>query len=123
MTLTLGSGTGYTVGTPSSASGTIADNDAAPTVSVAATDATGAEQGPDPIVFTITRAANLNGPITVNLTWGGTATRGTDYTVAAGAGGTLNGTGTTLTLAAGVTTVDAHDHARSTTRPPRRPRP
>ena len=47
--------------TPSSASGTIADNDAAPTVSVAATDANGSEQGPDPIVFTVTRSANTNG--------------------------------------------------------------
>ena len=64
VTLTLASGTGYTVGSPASASGTIADNDAAPTVSVSiadndaaptvsvsATDANGAEQASDPITF------------------------------------------------------------------------
>ncbi|MFL6035274.1 MAG: Calx-beta domain-containing protein, partial [Gaiellaceae bacterium] len=105
VTLTVATGTGYTVGTPASASGTIADDDAAPSVSVAATDASGSEQGSDSITFTLTRSANLNGPITVNLTWGGTATRNTDYTVTAGAGGTLNGTGTALTLAAGIATV------------------
>src|SRR5262249_28519348 len=72
--VTIGNGTGYTVGTPASASGTIADNDVAPSVSVAATDANGSEQGPDQIVFTITRGANSNGAIAINLTWSGTAT-------------------------------------------------
>src|SRR5262249_19182306 len=64
-TVTIGTGTGYTVGTPASATGTIADNDVAPSISVTATDASGSEQGPDPIVFSVVRSANTNGAITV----------------------------------------------------------
>ena len=100
--MTIASGTGYTVGSPASASGTIADDDAAPTVSVAATDPNGSEQGPHTIVFTVTRALNTNGTIVVNLTWGGTATFGTDYTVAV-TGGTLSANGLQLTLASSST--------------------
>src|SRR5262249_24182361 len=55
-----------------------------------------------PIVFTVTRGANLNGAITINLTWSGTATFGTDYTVAA-SGGTLSGN--TLKLASGASSA------------------
>jgi hypothetical protein len=98
VTLTLASGTGYTVGSPSSATGSIADNDAAPVIAVTATDAAGAEQGLDAIVFSVTRTSNLNGSLAVGLTWSGTATLGTDYTVAV-TGGTLSGS--TLTLASG----------------------
>src|SRR5262249_53353217 len=79
VTLTLASGTGYTVGTPASASGSIADNDGTPSVSVAATDSTGGEQNQDPITFTVTRTVNPNTQIAVNLTWSGTATLVTDY--------------------------------------------
>ena len=50
-------------------------------VSVAATDAAGAEQGSDPIVFTITRSGSLTNQVVVNLTWSGAAVFGTDYTV------------------------------------------
>ena len=81
MTLTLAAGTGYAVGTPSSATASITDNDGTPTVSVAATDASGAEAASDPIVFTVTRSGNAFTSITVNLTLGGTATAGTDYAV------------------------------------------
>ena len=101
VVLTLGAGTGYTVGSPASATGTIADNDVAPTISVAATDASGAEAGANPIVFTVTRGTNLVGSVVVNLTWGGTATYGTDYTVSV-SGGTLSANRLQLTLADGV---------------------
>jgi hypothetical protein len=102
VTVTIATGAGYSVGSPSNATGAISDNDAPPTVSVAATDANGSEQGPDPIVFTVTRGANVNGQIVVNLTWTGTATFGTDYTVSV-SGGTLSANGLTLTLASGST--------------------
>jgi len=83
---------------------TIVDDDPAPVVSVTATDAAGAEQASDPIRFTVTRSANLNGAIVVNLAWSGTATYGTDYTVSA-TGGTLSANGLQLTLASGVATA------------------
>ena len=70
--------------------------------SVAATDAAGAEQGSDPIVFTITRSASLTNQVVVNLTWSGAAVFGTDYTVTV-TGGTLSANGSTLTLPAGST--------------------
>ena len=50
VVLTLAAGTGYTVGTPASATGTIADNDT-PVVGVVASDAVGAEQAQNTIVF------------------------------------------------------------------------
>jgi hypothetical protein len=108
-TLTIGSGISYTVGTPSSASGTILDNDSAPvlpTISTAVTDGAGAEAATDPIVFTVTRAGSTTGTTTVNLTWTGTAALTTDYTVAvAGTGVTLSSNRLTLTFAAGATTA------------------
>jgi len=63
-----------------------------PTISVEATDPIGWRVGPDPAVFTISRAGNANFPMTVNFSLGGTATGGIDYrtvsnfvTLAAGA--------------------------------------
>jgi len=80
VTMTLVAGSGYNVGSPSAASGTITDNDT-PVVSVVATDAAGAEQASDPIVFTLTRGGSSSTSITVNLVWSGTAVLTTDYTV------------------------------------------
>ena len=100
VVLTLKTGTGYALGSPTSATGSIADNDASSTVSIAATDASGAEQGANPIVFTVTRSANIVKQVVVNLAWSGTATFGTDYTVSV-IGGTLSADRLTLTLAAG----------------------
>jgi hypothetical protein len=105
VTMTIAAGSGYTVGTPSSASGTIADNDSAPSLSAAVTDGAGSEPA-DPIVFTVTRALNTGGTTAVTLTWGGTAALTTDYTVAvSGAGVTLSLNSLTLTFAAGATTA------------------
>ena len=108
-TLTIASGISYTVGTPSFASATIADNDSAPvvsTISAAVTDGAGAEAATDPIVFTVTRSGSTTGTTTVNLTWAGTAALTTDYTVAvAGTGVTLSTNKLTLTFAAGATTA------------------
>src|SRR5262249_45435674 len=79
---------------------TIVNDDVA--VSVAATDASGAEAGSDPIVFTVTRVGSASGTTAANLSWSGTAANGTDYTLAA-SGATLSGS--TLTFAAGATTA------------------
>jgi hypothetical protein len=103
VTLTLGTGSGYTLGTATVANGTIADDDAPPVVTVNATDAIGAEQGSDPIVFVITRTG-ASTAITINLAWNSTATMTTDYTVAA-TGGTLAANSLSITLAAGVSTA------------------
>jgi Ca2+-binding RTX toxin-like protein len=103
VTMTLVAGTGYNVGTPSSAFGTITDNDAS-VVSVNATDAAGSEQGRDPIVFTVTRSGDVSGSPVVNLVWSATATLTTDYAVTA-SGATLSGNMLTLTFASGAATA------------------
>jgi len=92
----IGTGTG---------TGTIVNDDAKPTVALAGTTLSGAEQAQAPIVFTITRGANLTGPLTVSLTWSGTATWATDYTVTVNNGATLSANGSTLTLPGGVASV------------------
>ena len=48
-------------------------------VSIAATDASAAETGPDPGTFTITRAGSTAAALAVSLSMSGTATNGTDY--------------------------------------------
>jgi Calx-beta domain/RTX calcium-binding nonapeptide repeat (4 copies) len=83
---------------------TILNDDATPTVTVAATDSVGGEQGQNPLVFTVTRAGSASGSLGVNLTWGGTAAYGVDYTVSV-TGGTLSANGATVTLADGVATA------------------
>ncbi len=50
-----------------------------PGVTVAATDAQGAEEGADPIAFTLTRDRDLDQPLTVNYTLTGQAANGADY--------------------------------------------
>ena len=94
VVLTIVPGTGYVVGIPSGATVTIAENDF-PTVTVAATDASAAEDGPSTGTFTFTRTGPTTLPLTVNYTVGGTATSGVDY-------GSI---GTSVTLGIGVTSV------------------
>jgi hypothetical protein len=50
-----------------------------PTVTVAATDSSAAEQNLDPGVFTITRTGDTSKSLAINFTLTGTATNGTDY--------------------------------------------
>lgn len=80
----------YTLGTPSSANITIEDNEAAPqTVTVSATDSAAAEATPSSAtgIFTLSRAQDTTGNLTVNFTMSGTATgAGTDYAMTAGGG-------------------------------------
>lgn len=79
--LTLTAGTGYNVGSPSSAIGTITNDDA--DVSVAVAPAAVAEDGATNLVYTFTRSGFTSGALTVNFSVGGTATFGVspdDYT-------------------------------------------
>jgi hypothetical protein len=77
--VTVAAGTGYTVGTPASATVTIIDNDSSiPIVTVSAVDATASEAG-DTGTFAVMRAGDSSQPLTVTLTVGGTATEGVDF--------------------------------------------
>jgi hypothetical protein len=81
VSLTVTSGTGYTVGSPSSASGTITNDDT--DVSVAVSPASVAEDGATNLVYTFTRVGVTSSSLTVNFNVGGTATFGVspdDYT-------------------------------------------
>ncbi len=69
LVLTLAADAAYTVGTPGTATATIADNDV-PTVTIAATDATASEAGSDPGTFTITRTGATTDALAVSYTVG-----------------------------------------------------
>jgi Ca2+-binding RTX toxin-like protein len=76
--LTVTSGTGYNVGTPSVATGTITNDDAGVTVAVAPSAVD--EDGVPNLVYTFTRTGDTTGALTVNFSIGGTADFNTDYT-------------------------------------------
>jgi len=76
--VTLSADSGYTVGTPSSATVTINDDDVN-TVTLAATDAAASEAGSNGGVFTLTRTGPLTASLVVTLSATGTATAGADY--------------------------------------------
>ena len=78
VTLTVAPGAGYAVGDPSSATGTIINDDTE--VSVAVAPATTAEDGAGNLVYTFTRTGVTAPALTVNFTIDGTATFETDYT-------------------------------------------
>ena len=83
--VTLSSNAAYSVGTPSSATVTISDDEPPlPVVTIVANDANAAEAGLDPGVFTVTRTGLTTSSLTVNYSVGGTATNGTDYQTLAG---------------------------------------
>ena len=76
--LGIATGAGYLVGTPSSATGTIL-NDDVPTASITVAPASVTEDSPTNLVYTIALDAASASAVTVNYTIGGTATNGTDY--------------------------------------------
>ncbi|MBE5228982.1 MAG: endo-1,3-1,4-beta-glycanase ExsH [Microcystis aeruginosa PMC 728.11] len=94
--LTLATGTGYTVGTPNAATGTIT-NDDLPSVTLAVSPASVTEDGTTNLVYTFTRTGVTTNSLTVNYTLGGTATLNNDYT--------RTGTNNTVTFAAGSSTA------------------
>jgi hypothetical protein len=83
VVLTLQPGASYSLGTTSSATITIADNDL-PFVSISATDPDAAEPS-NTGTLTLTRTGNTSSPLTVNYAVGGTATGGGDYAALPGA--------------------------------------
>lgn len=56
-----------------------------PTATLRATDAVAAEKGGDTGTFAVERVGNIDAPLTVRYTVGGSATNGTDYTSLSGA--------------------------------------
>ena len=76
--LTVVAGSGYAVGAPSSATGTITNDDT--DVSVAVAPASTLEDGAGNLVYTFTRTGVTTGALTANFTINGTATFNTDYT-------------------------------------------
>ncbi len=84
VAVTLTAGTGYTVGSPSSGTVTIADDESpSPTVSILATDPNAAEPS-DPGTFTVTRSASSTSSLVVSYTVAGSATPGADYSTLSG---------------------------------------
>lgn len=92
--LTLNTGSGYTVGSPSAATVTIEDDDVN-TITLTATDSIASEQAGNPGEFTLTRTGPITSSVNVNINISGTATNGTDYTAIA----------TTRTFGAGISSI------------------
>ena len=78
VTMTVAAGTGYTVGVPSSATGTIL-NDDVPSVTISVSPANVAEDGAPNLVYTVTLNQASFSALSVTYSIGGTATNGTDY--------------------------------------------
>lgn len=78
VTLTLTNPVGAAIGTQGKHTFTINDDDL-PVVSIAATDASASETGPDPGVFTISRTGATTSELSVSLSRSGTAANSTDY--------------------------------------------
>jgi probable HAF family extracellular repeat protein len=102
VVLTITAETGYIVGSPSSATGTITNDDSIPSVSVSVAPTAAAEDGATNLVYTFTRNSTI-GSQTVNFSVGGTAAASTDYSQTGAASFTAS-TGT-VTFANGSSTA------------------
>ncbi|MBD2143541.1 peptidase M23, partial [Anabaena sp. FACHB-1250] len=100
VVLTLASGTGYTVGTTTTVTGTITNDDivASPTITLAVSPGSVLEDGTANLIYTFTRTGTTTNALTVNYGVTGTADS-SDYT------GATPGTGKTITFAAGASTA------------------
>jgi probable HAF family extracellular repeat protein len=78
VVLTTTAGIDYNVGTQTSATGTINNDDSVPTVNVAVAPLSAAEDGGPNLVYTFTRSSTA-GSLTVNFSVGGTSDPSTDY--------------------------------------------
>ena len=99
--LTLTAGTGYNVAIPSTATGTITNDDAEVTLAVSPSSVD--EDGATNLVYTFTRTGDTTGALTVNFTVGGTADPATDYTQTGAT--TFTPPNGTVTFGAGNTTA------------------
>ncbi len=97
VVLTVVSGSGYSVGSPSAATGTILNDDTDVTVGVSPSSVT--ESGATNLIYTFTRTGVTSGSMTVNFSVGGTATFGSDYSQTGAA--TFSSTNGTVTIPAG----------------------
>jgi hypothetical protein len=79
--LTLQPTTRYTVGSPSTATVILTDDDVLPTVTISATDAAASEPS-DTGTFTVTRTGGTTTALIVTYSVGGTATSGSDFSIA-----------------------------------------
>jgi probable HAF family extracellular repeat protein len=104
--LTLTAGAAYTVGTPSSATGTITNDDTLPTVTVGVSPVSTAEDGSQNLVYTFTRIGVTTAALTVNFSVAGTATLNTDYSQSGA---------TTFSASAGTVTLPAGDSSTTVT--------
>lgn len=99
VSLTLNANSNYILGSSTTGTVTIADNDQLPTVSIALIDNSAAEttsgQTPNAGQFTLTRTGSTSTALTINYTLSGTATNGVDYTQ----------TGNSLVIPVGQTSV------------------
>ncbi|MBJ7438570.1 MAG: putative Ig domain-containing protein [Sphingopyxis sp.] len=78
VTLTVAAGSGYTVGAPASATGTIINDDNA-IATIAVSPSTAREDGSTNLDYTVTLSQASASAVSVNFTVGGTASNGTDY--------------------------------------------
>ncbi|MBA2482546.1 MAG: pre-peptidase C-terminal domain-containing protein [Planctomycetes bacterium] len=78
VVVTLVAGAGYSVGSPATASVTIADDEAAPVASIIASDAAASETNADVGIMTITLSRQAKAATTVAFTLGGTVSPGVD---------------------------------------------
>jgi putative intracellular protease/amidase len=89
VTVSLSDGDAYDLGTARTATVNISSDEVAtalPTVTIFATDASAAEAGRDPALFTVTRPGGSTGAaLNVRYTVTGTATSGSDFTALSGA--------------------------------------
>ncbi|ELR99192.1 S8 family serine peptidase [Gloeocapsa sp. PCC 73106] len=103
--LTLATGTGYTVGSPNAATGTITNDDGTttlPTVNLRVSPTSVPEAGTGVLLYTFSRNGTLTSPLGISFTLGGTATVNTDYNQS---GASLSGTNGQVTFAAGQDTA------------------
>ncbi|NCR69383.1 MAG: hypothetical protein GPJ34_24335 [Microcystis aeruginosa LL11-07] len=99
VALTLATGTGYTVGTPNAATGTITNDDVTlPSITLSLNYSGISESSPSNFVYTFTRTGVTTNALTVNYNIAGTASA-TDYT------GATPGNGKTITFNPGSTTT------------------
>ncbi|PSF37136.1 hypothetical protein C7H19_11915 [Aphanothece hegewaldii CCALA 016] len=97
--LSLANGTGYSVGTPNSATGTIKNDDPQPTVTLSVSPTYVIEDGTSFLLYTFVRTGSLTNALTTNFKVGGTATFNTDYDPIGAT--SYNATTGTVTFAAG----------------------
>jgi hypothetical protein len=118
VNLTVASGTGYTVGSPSAASGTITNDDT--NVSVAVSPGAVAEDGATNLVYTFTRNGVTSSALTVNFSVGGSATFGVspnDYTQTGATTFTTTTGSVTFGAGSSTATVTVDPEADSTVEP------